>query len=444
MPITAGNIPVAGGTSASSQAMALGGSDGLTTYGSNILGNMPNGTAQLRGSWFGDLNNYQNNPDASAIVQGLQNGTLTVSNGQLMSNGQPIGGLGLTPEGNGQYNVAFNDAGSGGTVDLTLGTGANGQVTANTTPIWTGGAPSSGLGGDLLAAGALGAAAFTGGTSLGLLGGAGAAAATGGDVALESVAAGDLGSILPGAVSATGAADTLAPGLAVGGGSFGADAAIPTTLQDVGATQSLASTLPGAVGGAGGAGAASGFGPLIQQLGETGGAIKTGLGALSVAEGLYGIGAASRANSTNNSLIPQVNSLGPYSQQAASQLMALQANPSSVTSTPGYKAGLEAVEQSDAAKGTFGSGNTLLDLQNYGQQAYQQQFNNLMSIATGGSQTAASAAGVNNSSSANYMAQLTQALQAFSFGGSLLANGFGGVNAANNNPSNSYSPTGSY
>ena len=462
MPIVSGNIPIPGRNAATpqGQAMALGAPSGggSTSYVNPLATPQGNGQSQITGNWWDDLNNYQNNPQAAGLVQAMQNGTLDISNGQIMVNGQTPSwakGIQISPGSNGQYNLSFADPQSEGSVNVQLGTNAQGAVTSDQLQ-WKGGQPGSvlggGLGEDLLLAGGIGLAAFTGGASLGLLGGDAAALGTGAALGEDAVGSGDLLSILPGAVDTAGTAAgaTLASGLPVdatgaGLGSFGVDTAVPTTMESVGATQSLASTLPGAVGGAAGAAAGVPTAPsILQQLGGVGGAIKTGLGALSVGEGLYGIGAASRANSTNNTLNPQINSLGPYSQQAAAQLMALQQNPSSVTSTPGYQAGLEAVQQSDAAKGTFGSGNTLRDLQNYGQQAYQQQFNNLMSIATGGSNTASAATGANNASTSSYLQQLTQALSALSFGGSLVGNSLNGVNAANNNPSNTYSPTGSY
>ena len=75
--------------------------------------------------------------------------------------------------------------------------------------------------------------------------------------------------------------------------------------------------------------------------------------------------------------------------QYQSQLSALMANPSSVTSTPGYQfnldQGLQQLTRMGASQGMLGSGNMLQAVTQYGQNyatnQYQTQLNNLMQLA---------------------------------------------------------------
>ena len=67
-------------------------------------------------------------------------------------------------------------------------------------------------------------------------------------------------------------------------------------------------------------------------------------------------------------------------QEYARKIQELQSNPNSVTNTPGYGAGLEAVQRSMAAQGYTGSGNVATALQKYGGDFYQQQLHNLMQL----------------------------------------------------------------
>lgn len=109
-----------------------------------------------------------------------------------------------------------------------------------------------------------------------------------------------------------------------------------------------------------------------------------------------------------------LNSMGGSSGQAASaadpfaaqrgqyqnQLSSLMNNPQSAIQNPAYQAeyaqGLSAANAGSAASGMLNSGNRLLALQNYGQNAeasaYQQQFNNL-SVLSGATQGSPGTAG---------------------------------------------------
>jgi hypothetical protein len=83
----------------------------------------------------------------------------------------------------------------------------------------------------------------------------------------------------------------------------------------------------------------------------------------------------------------------PYRGGYAQQLQQLMANPSSVTSLPGYQAGLGQAEQTltrqSASQGLTGSGTTAAALANLGAnyqgQFFQQQLQNLSGLAGAGS-----------------------------------------------------------
>ena len=197
----------------------------------------------------------------------------------------------------------------------------------------------------------------------------------------------------------------------VGGGGLQAGAGLAGGMEG-----SLASTFPGLAGSVG-AGAAGGlsipaaggiqyagampfgrqlmqpFAQGLQALGfpEAGASVGamnplTGNGvgtALNVGSGLYGL-------MQSEQLRQQAMMADPLAQQRAGyarQLAELQRNPSSVTTLPGYEAGLEAVQRSMAAQGYQGSGNMMAALQQYGGNAYQQQLQNLYQLA-GGNQPA--------------------------------------------------------
>lgn len=98
----------------------------------------------------------------------------------------------------------------------------------------------------------------------------------------------------------------------------------------------------------------------------------------------------------------------PYAQYrpaAATQLNALQADPSNIVNLPAYKARLQAAQRTAAANGFTGSGNALVAAADAGGSAYQQEFENLamLSGASGGLGNATSAygSGVGASAAAN-------------------------------------------
>jgi hypothetical protein len=68
-------------------------------------------------------------------------------------------------------------------------------------------------------------------------------------------------------------------------------------------------------------------------------------------------------------------------QQYADMLSGLMRDPSSLVNTPGYQAGLEAVQRGLAASGYLGSGNEMTALLNYGGNIYDQQVARLAGLA---------------------------------------------------------------
>ena len=82
----------------------------------------------------------------------------------------------------------------------------------------------------------------------------------------------------------------------------------------------------------------------------------------------------------------------PYRDQAAQKLNALMNDPTSITTTPEYKARLDAAARTMAAQGYTGSGNALAAAAQAGGDVYQQAFNNL-ALTSGAGQNPAIAAG---------------------------------------------------
>lgn len=87
-----------------------------------------------------------------------------------------------------------------------------------------------------------------------------------------------------------------------------------------------------------------------------------------------------------------------YRAQYAQQLQQLEANPGSMTTMPGYQAGLQAVQRAGAAQGYTGSGNMAAGLAGYGQNFFQQQQQMLAQLGGAG-------APVGQGAAASYVAE---------------------------------------
>ena len=100
--------------------------------------------------------------------------------------------------------------------------------------------------------------------------------------------------------------------------------------------------------------------------------------------GLYNMASASGLQDDMMALANRADPFGPQRAQYAAQLQQLMANPSSITSLPGYQAGMDAVQRSMSAQGYQGSGNMMAAMQKYGQDLYNQQVQTLSSLAGAG------------------------------------------------------------
>lgn len=129
--------------------------------------------------------------------------------------------------------------------------------------------------------------------------------------------------------------------------------------------------------GAGAAAKAAGMGPLSSMM--------------SLGSGVMGL-----SNAMDMSKLAQqaAGAGGQYSAQYAQQLNQLMSNPNSITSMPGYQAGLEGVERSMAAQGYQGSGNMAAALQQYSGNFFNNQVSQLQSLAQGGAGSAVQAGSI--------------------------------------------------
>lgn len=100
-----------------------------------------------------------------------------------------------------------------------------------------------------------------------------------------------------------------------------------------------------------------------------------------VGRGVYGLTQANKQKKLAQSLASSADPWGAYRGDAAARLNALSKDPSSITTTPGYAAGLEAVQRSLAAQGYQGSGNMMAALHKYGGDFYDKAIAQLSSLA---------------------------------------------------------------
>jgi hypothetical protein len=130
--------------------------------------------------------------------------------------------------------------------------------------------------------------------------------------------------------------------------------------------------------GGGEAAASGGMGGLGNLFGGAGGS--SGLGSVGdLLRGGFGLYEANQ--------LRQASQPSAINQQADAQLQALLSNPSSITSMPGYEAGIEAVQRGMAARGFLNSGNMATALQKYGGDFYNQaiqQYAGLSQLGRGG------------------------------------------------------------
>ncbi|CAB4120880.1 hypothetical protein UFOVP2_44 [uncultured Caudovirales phage] len=229
-----------------------------------------------------------------------------------------------------------------------------------------------GLGFEALGAGAgLGDTAALGASQVGALGGAapevGAGTITGG----TGLGTGGVTGLTMGLGEAGAGGMTL-------GGSAGGLTAAGSAAGGTTAT-GLASTGLGAAGGAGGAG---GIGSLLSSAGSSLGKMNLGQWA-QLGSSLYGLYQGNQMMKMGQNADP----FAPYRGQYAAQLNTLMQNPSSVTSLPGYQAGMSQAEQAltrqSASQGLTGSGTTAAALANAGANYQGTFFNNYLNQLAG-------------------------------------------------------------
>lgn len=112
---------------------------------------------------------------------------------------------------------------------------------------------------------------------------------------------------------------------------------------------------------------------------------------LNLGSGLYGMYLSNQQRQLAQQAAGMQDPFGPYRGQYATQLSQLMADPSKITTYPGYEAGLEGVNRGMAASGYLGSGNQMAALQKYAGDFYNNAVAQLGGLAgatfapTGGS-----------------------------------------------------------
>lgn len=144
-------------------------------------------------------------------------------------------------------------------------------------------------------------------------------------------------------------------------------------------------------GGLGGIADSTGLTSLAKSIGigagGSGPGVRQGLGLLSGVSSIYsGLEAQKQAKRLQEMAQASMSTdaMDPYRAGYASQLQSLVNDPSSLEKTPGYQAGLQALQRSLAAQGFTGSGNAQAALTKYGGDAYAQQVELLRRLASGG------------------------------------------------------------
>lgn len=134
------------------------------------------------------------------------------------------------------------------------------------------------------------------------------------------------------------------------------------------------------------------FGNILSRLSTpstSSGGMFGNISPLSIAQGAYGLFQSKKLKDQMAQLAQQADPQAPYRAGYASKLNGLVNDPSSITSMPGYQAGLQAVQRSMGAQGYQGSGNMMAALQKYGGDFYNNQVSQLNGLAGGSPSQAA-------------------------------------------------------
>lgn len=122
-----------------------------------------------------------------------------------------------------------------------------------------------------------------------------------------------------------------------------------------------------------------GFGAILERLKSM--PWKGIAGGFDVVKSLYGLSQANKLQQLAQQYGERADPYGPYRGQAAERLARLQADPSLLSETPGYQAGLQAVQRGLAGSGYLGSGNEKIALLKYGGDIYNQETGRLAQLA---------------------------------------------------------------
>jgi hypothetical protein len=209
---------------------------------------------------------------------------------------------------------------------------------------------------------AVGNGAFLGETASMAAGGAGSAGVAGSGIAGSGLTAGGT----YGTIGANSAA--------LGAGGAGLSSGVGMTAP---AFAGGSAGITGGLGMTAGAGAAAGAGGLSGILGTIGGYLPAAKSLASIASGLYGMKLAGDAREASD---PFAQYRGAYGERLA----ALEANPGSIVTRPGFQAGLETIQRKSAGSGYYGSGNMAAALSRYSGDFYNQEASRLAGLAGAG------------------------------------------------------------
>jgi len=249
--------------------------------------------------------------------------------------------------------------------------------------------------------------------------GSGGAGAFGGDIAGTAAAgegaataagtgAGVFGGDIAGTAAAgegitAGAGAEAAASAGAGNGVFGgeiAGAAFGEEGGSLGLMDYLTKIASGITSGAGPAAKASAFDPISSGM--------------SLVSGIYGMKRSNDLMKIAERASAMQDPFGPYRAQYAQQLSGLMADPSKITTMPGYTAGMQAVERRMASQGYLGSGNMMAAMAEYGGSFFDKEANRLAGLA--GANINPSGGGVlMNGANASYDAA-SRALASLGFG----------------------------
>jgi hypothetical protein len=247
------------------------------------------------------------------------------------------------------------------------------------------------LGGATFGSGGIGATNYL--TSSGIE----AAGQGAGDLAFQGAGESIGGNLVGGSLGSVGGGAGLAGGASLGAEVGGAAPGFNTgesvsgfygpTAAEVGPTGSNVSLVDQGMNAARGAynGAADYVSSLGQPAPAQAAAGQRGSAMMGTLRGASGIYALMQADEMRK----QSDPFRRYRDYYGGQLENLERNPGSITTRPGYQAGLQAVQRAGAAQGLTGSGNMAASLAKYGGGFYQNEVNRLAGLAGGNVQPGA-------------------------------------------------------